>query len=189
MSNRFWDRLTNDEMVLEGAMLIDGFFLGSDSNVLPWTPLLPGWPDSENTSLVYGDLFDETGQPGSFRTFERHFLQQAGFAELSYLEYDGGWSDPIWVMLVKHESMVNLPVGTHVCHRASHSWTIKQLMRRSHYRKRQLDAVLKLLVPNYPDCDPNFPLDQLILSAVAESDAGRQSAFERSSNLGGHSDD
>ena len=190
MSNLYQESLTLEEIVFEGAMLIDTFFGGCDANVLAWCPNGPGWAGAEDTSLVYGDLFfDERGQPGSFRTLVRHFLQQADLAELSYVEYDCGHGDPIWVMLVKGGSAVDLAVGTYVCHRASHSWTIRQLLLRSQYRKRQLDAVLKLLVPNYPDCDHSCRLDQLILPVVAESDTRRQSASQRSSNMGGRCDD
>lgn len=180
----------HEAIALEGAVLIDNFFLGGDSNVLRWSPLHPKLSHVENTSLIYGDLrFDEIGQAGSFRSIVRQCLQKAGIAELSYIKYDRGWGDPIWVMLVENNSTFDLQVGTHVCHRASHSWTIRQLLRRSNYGKRRLDAVLKLLVPNYPDCDRNCPLSQHILSAFSESGAGRQSASQRSSRVGGCCDE
>lgn len=159
MSIQLSEGITNEEIALEGARLIDEFFSSSPENCLEWSPCSA----KDDTALVYGSLFDADEQKKRFKALLRQFFHLAGFRELSYVEYFDGGCDPIWVMLVAVHSGADLSVGVDLCRWASCGWPLQQYLRLQRYPKKRLNCTLKLLVSGYPELDLNQPLDQLIL--------------------------
>lgn len=160
MSNLYLCDLTHEEIVLEGARLIDEIFPGSAENSLLWSP----WSVPVDTALVYGDLFDPVKQKELFQTMLRHYFRLASIRELSYVEYFDGGADPIWVMLIEGHSAANLPLAVHLCKCASLGWSLRETLKFNRYPKKWLDSTLQLLVPGYPDVDRSRPLSELVLS-------------------------
>lgn len=188
MSDQYRESPSYDEIALDGAQLYSDYFSGSGEYVISWSPSLPNWDLPLDTALVVGELNLSGDRTETLKTMCRHLFRNAGVRELSYVEHFNGRS-PIWVMLVDNPCIVDLEVGVDVCRHAAWQWPIKTIIRRSAFPKRWLDPIFKLLIPSYPDCDLNCPLDQLILAEVVATDAVTQSASECSSIPGGRNDD
>ncbi len=74
----YHDKLTHDEIALEGADLISDYFAGTGENVINWSPNSPYWDLPFNTALVFDDLDLPDGHTEEFKTHERCFFKTAG---------------------------------------------------------------------------------------------------------------
>ena len=190
MSNPYFENLMYDTIATEGTHLISDYFCRSADKVFYWSPNSLHWKLAFNTALVVGEIGLTGNTTEKLKTLCRHFYKKAGVRELSYVEYFGNCSSTsMWVMLVDNPCRFDLKVGVSECRAATWKWSIKRTILETGHPRRWFAPIFNLLIPQYPDCEQNLPLDQLILPGFTELDWGPQADDQRSIDIGGHHND